>query len=165
MELKSMLMCSLFGLTLGCGPKADGAEDAGSEPDMSWALGFFHRPETGTGMGKGQLSMYELRPDGTGRYVLETCEEGLLGPFEFSWRALSEDEIEIFHSESETFQWIAGIQESVKVERGEDDVVHAYEWGSLSANNTYQRGKLCISDRPELEDCRDFGFTVQVCGD
>ena len=78
---------------------------------------------------------------------------------------MNANEIEVFHPEAETFQWIAGVQESVTVERGEvDGVVQAYEWGS-SSPNAYQRGKLCISDRPEFEDCVSRGFTVDVCED
>lgn len=132
---------------------------------MSWAIGFFHKPETGVGGGKSEMSMAELRPDGTGYVVIESCREGVFGPFEFEWRSVSADEIELFHPEDETFQWLSGVKESVRVLRSEEEgFIDTFDFGSTASEPTvYERGKLCISDRPELEDCMDFGFTVEVC--
>lgn len=163
-KMKRFFGCTLLCLGLACGPQVDGsgeeAGEEGSEPDMSWVLGFFHHDEMATGPSRGLLQMFELREDGTGEVFAEDCREGVLGPFELSWRALSEEEVEVFSPEGEPFQWIKGVQENVILTRGEEGSVRANDSGSTLS--IYNRGKLCVTNRPPVGECPN-GFSVEVC--
>lgn len=151
-------------LTLAsCGPQvgSSSGDEAGGEPGTSWAMGFFHNQETGTGQSRGLLQMFELRSDGTAAYFSEDCLQGVLGPHaDFAWRALDDERVEVFPSQDESFQWIRGIQESVVLTRVEDGIVHANDNGSIGT--TYARGKLCVTNRPPRDECPN-GFDVEVC--
>ena len=161
-KLMKFFWSSLLGLGLGCGSQLGSSDgEADGELDMSWALGFFHRPDTGVGQGKGMLTMYELRSDGTGEVVIDDCREGVLGPYELSWRALSEDEVEVFGRDEEPFQWVQGLKESVILTPAEEGFVQANDSGSMPT--VYERGKLCVASRPSVGECMDIGMTVEVC--